>query len=289
LAEQRATPQSYAASTGQAFTDAAWLDDHFTMARPEYEAQLRAVGIRPGWHVLDAASGSGSFLPWLAELVGPTGRVAALDLAPDNTAEVARRLTRSPLPAPVEATTGTLLALPYPDGHFDAAWCANTAQYFTDAELDVALGELRRVVRPGGLVALKDFDGALQRVAPAPPLLMPHFHEMSARAGVVQAQGGLRGPDLLRAFRRAGLVECRFGATLIERVPPLDTATRRLWGGILAFFAPFAEGMPLPEADRAFWAGLRVAGGVERFLDEPDVVLAEGNVLVVGTVPGLTT
>jgi len=41
----------------------------------------------------------------------------------------------------------------------------------------------------------------------------------------------------------------------------------------------------LPEADQAFWARLRAAGGVERFLDEPDVVLTEGNALVVGRVP----
>jgi hypothetical protein len=68
-----ATPPLHASSTGQAMTDGAWLDVHFVTARPEYEAQLRAVGIRPGWRVLDAACGSGAFLPWLAELVGRPG------------------------------------------------------------------------------------------------------------------------------------------------------------------------------------------------------------------------
>ncbi|CAA9556738.1 MAG: hypothetical protein AVDCRST_MAG18-736 [uncultured Thermomicrobiales bacterium] len=90
--EQGTGPGGHASSTGQALTGSDWLDVHFEMARPEYEAQLRAVGIRPGWRVLDAASGAGSFLSWLAELVGPSGRLAALDLAPDNLALVERRV-----------------------------------------------------------------------------------------------------------------------------------------------------------------------------------------------------
>ncbi len=90
--EQDAPAPDHASSTGHGMASGDWLDTHFEAARPEYEAQVRAVGIQPGWRVLDAASGSGSFLPWLAELVGPDGRLAALDLAPDNVALVERRL-----------------------------------------------------------------------------------------------------------------------------------------------------------------------------------------------------
>ncbi len=104
----------HASSTGQTLTGGDWLDNHFEASRPEYEAQLRAVGIRPGWRVLDAACGSGSFLPWLAELVGPGGHLAALDLAPDNVALVEQRVAAWDLPCPVEARVGTVLALPYP-------------------------------------------------------------------------------------------------------------------------------------------------------------------------------
>ena len=35
----------HASSTGQVFTGGEWLDNHFEAARPEYEAQVRAVGI----------------------------------------------------------------------------------------------------------------------------------------------------------------------------------------------------------------------------------------------------
>ena len=194
-------------------------------------------------------------------------------------------IRRGLLPAPVEAVTGTVVALPYPDAHFDAVWFANTSQYFPDGELATVMGELRRVVRPGGLVAVKEFDSAVQRVAPAPPLVMPHFQEASARLGVVQARGGLRGPALMRHLREAGLSDLRFATTLIERTPPLDDATRRFWSGLLGFFASEAAGRAQPDADRAFWSRLREAGGVARLLDDPDLVLAEGAVLVVGRVP----
>ncbi|HEY7908831.1 MAG TPA: hypothetical protein VIC60_08140, partial [Thermomicrobiales bacterium] len=53
----------YASSTGQLMTGSEWLDVHFEASRPEYEAMLRSVGLQPGWHVLDAGSGSGSYLP----------------------------------------------------------------------------------------------------------------------------------------------------------------------------------------------------------------------------------
>src|SRR4051812_14639672 len=101
-AQQSDASGTQASSTGQAFTDGAWLDTHFEVSRPEYEAQLRAVSLRPGWRVLDAACGSGSFLPWLAELVGADGHLAALDLAPDNVALVERRVADWTLPCPVE-------------------------------------------------------------------------------------------------------------------------------------------------------------------------------------------
>jgi arsenite methyltransferase len=68
-------------SSGQMATGAAWLDAHFEAFRPEYEQCVRLAAFQPGWRVLDAGCGSGSFLPSLAESVGPTGSLGAVDLA----------------------------------------------------------------------------------------------------------------------------------------------------------------------------------------------------------------
>src|SRR4051794_24406341 len=102
----------HAASTGLIFTSAAFLDVHFEACRPEYEAMLRSVGLQPGWRVLDAGCGGGSYLPLIAEAVGPGGAIAALDLAPETVAIVERLAADLGSATPIEARVGSLLALP---------------------------------------------------------------------------------------------------------------------------------------------------------------------------------
>lgn len=62
---------------------AATWDGHIT---DETRARLRAIvaglGIAPGSTVLDVGTGTGVLLPFLAEAVGPEGRVVAVDFAP---------------------------------------------------------------------------------------------------------------------------------------------------------------------------------------------------------------
>jgi arsenite methyltransferase len=194
----------HASSQGQSMAAAGWLDVHFEAMRPEYEAMLRSVGLQPGWHVLDAGCGGGSFLPLLAGAVGPAGRVAALDLAPENIATVQARLDGWALPCPVDARVGSVLALPYPDRHFDAVWCAAVVQYLSDVELATALRELRRVVRPGGLVAVKEADLTVENFAPGDPGLLWRLL-IAARERDPNIRGMLRTPMLRRWLERAGL------------------------------------------------------------------------------------
>jgi ubiquinone/menaquinone biosynthesis C-methylase UbiE len=59
-------------------------------------------------------------------------------------------------------------------------------QYLDDGELERALAELRRVVRPGGVVAVKDLDASLVTVRPGDPF---RFAESSRRARPPRAGG----------------------------------------------------------------------------------------------------
>ena len=280
------TPNSFASSTGHELASGDWLDIHFEANRPEYEAQFKAVGIQPGWYVLDAACGSGSYLPWLADLTGSHGRIASLDLAPENVALIEQRVAGWGLPCPVEARVGNVLALPYPDDVFDAVWFANTTQYMTDEELEVALAELRRVVRPGGLVAIKESDGTMIRVLPAPPGLGLRLVQAAANSGNVRLAGCLRAPSLPGWLRRAGLVEVWGRTTVIERTAPLDAVARRFWHDALTHFATLTEDLDLPAADQDVWTQLGDPARLECFLDDPECSIIEGNFLTIGAVPG---
>lgn len=285
--EQQDATHRHATSTGQALSQPEWLDTHFEACRPEYEAMLRSVGIQSGWRLLDAGCGSGSQLPLLAELVGPTGDVAAIDLAPENVAAVRGRVADWGLACPVAVEVGSLTALPYPEGHFDAVWCANVAQFFTDEELLTVLAELRRVVRPDGLVGIKDVDMALVRLYPADPFLVSHLAEVSIRGSQVatESRGSLRGRELRRWLERAGLVDVWQRATLIERWAPLRPVERQLWGDWLAFLAELAEERGVPASDLEVWQTLRDPSSPGHLLNHPDFYACEGQVVAVGRVP----
>lgn len=84
------TKDSAGPSQGHPASDVGWFDTKFQMAEPEYLAVVRAAGFQPSWHVLDAGCGTGSFLPALADIVGRTGRITAMDLAPESVATVCR-------------------------------------------------------------------------------------------------------------------------------------------------------------------------------------------------------
>jgi ubiquinone/menaquinone biosynthesis C-methylase UbiE len=269
---------THEASTGHILASADWLDLHFTACRPEYEALVRAAGFQQGWRVLDAGCGSGSFLPMLGEIVGPSGRLAALDLAGENIEAVAARLAAHPLACPVQTRVGSIGTLPYLDDYFDGVWCAAVLQYLPDDALLPALAELRRVVRPGGLVAVKDYDSSLQRMHSRNPYLDAHIMEEGA-----MFHGAHRGPDLRAWLRRAGLEDVRLTHALAEHWAPLAPAKRAFMANSLAMMAEIAAGLDLPEDEQAEWAA--IGADPRRVLDDPDFYFREGHVLAVGRVP----
>ncbi|HEY8597621.1 MAG TPA: class I SAM-dependent methyltransferase [Thermomicrobiales bacterium] len=272
-----------------ALDDAEWLDTHFAACQPEYEAQLRAVGIKQGWHVLDAGCGGGSHLPLLAELVGPSGKIAAFDLEQANLDAALALLSRLDCPSPVVPQRGSITALPYPDNAFDAVWCANVVQHLDDAALAVALAEFRRVVRPGGLVAVKDMDMSLWRIAPADPLLIAALSRASLReresTAARETHGSLRGRTLRSYLNGAGLAETWQRTTLIERWQPLRPVERRLWTEWLAHLAALAGARGLAGEELAGWEAVADADAPGHPLNDPNCYLCEGQVLAVGRVP----
>ena len=116
--------------------------DAYERGRPEYpEAAVRhVVGLlAPEAAVLDLAAGTGKLTrPLLASGL----RVTAVE----PVAEM-----RAALPAEARALEGTAEAIPLPDGSVDAVTVGQAFHWFDG---DAALGEIARVLRPGGLLAL---------------------------------------------------------------------------------------------------------------------------------------
>lgn len=108
--------------------------------------------LRPGLDVLDVGSGPGTITVELADLVAP-GRVVGLDMSEDVVRQ-ASELATSRGTANVEFVTGSVYELPYPDAAFDVVHAHQVLQHVGDPVR--ALAEMRRVTRPGGLVAARD-------------------------------------------------------------------------------------------------------------------------------------
>jgi arsenite methyltransferase len=268
------TRSRHESSRGAVLSDAAWLDMHLEACRTEYTEMISWVGFRPGWSVLDVGCGSGSFLPVLRGVVSG-GELHGCDIDPEN----ARLATERGLDSAVAAS---VTALPYADAAFDAVWCANVVEFLSPAELHTAACELRRVVRPGGLVALKDMDVQLLRIHPADPHL-PTRLSMATIADPStsrQALGSLVGRQLGRRLQASGLVDVVQRTWLIERWAPLRPIERQFFAQWFEYLSDLAERLALPASDREQWR--RLAGG--DLLDDPELYVSEGQVLVIGRV-----
>jgi SAM-dependent methyltransferase len=264
---------------------ALWLDAHYLACQPEYEAMLSAAGLQAGWHVLDAGCGSGSFLPLMANLVGPSGRITTIDLSPEHVAAVEALVKSGCFSCLIEPRLGGVTELPDEDNTFEAVWNANVSQYLTDDELHTMLAEFRRVVKPGGLVALKESDITALQFLPAPTTLLWHLFEALVGQGNRQVIGSLRTIELPAWFRRAGLSDICSKTTLVERCAPLRLVEREFFGSLLAWLASQAERLALPPDEKKCWQELGEVDSPQHILNASDFYWREAHILVVGRVP----
>ncbi len=120
------------------------------MFAPWASTLIDLAGVQPGERVLDVACGTGVVARLAATRTGADGQVVGLDLNPAMLA-VARSLP--PISgAPITWVEASALAMPLPDGAFDAVLCQHGLQQFPDRP--AALGEMRRVLDRGGRLAL---------------------------------------------------------------------------------------------------------------------------------------
>ena len=118
---------------------------------------VEIAGVAPGDAVLDVAAGRGAVLFPAAARVGPRGRVVGIDLAPgmvdETQAAIARRGVANAEMHPMDAE-----ALAFEAATFDRVLCSFAVFWFPN--LDRALAEMRRVLRPAGTVGFAFARGA---------------------------------------------------------------------------------------------------------------------------------
>lgn len=167
---------------------------------PFAQALVAWSNLRPGQIVVDVGCGTGAAARYAAAALGPAGRVIGVDVN-RGMIEVAR--SRPPAQgAPIEWYQESAYQLPFPDQTADVVMCAQTLQFLTDRHQ--ALAEMRRILRPGGRLAV-----SLWRPLDENPyfqaLLAAVTHYLgSETAGGLQAAFALTGAAEIRALLAGG-------------------------------------------------------------------------------------
>ena len=113
-------------------------------------------GVRLGDRVLDLAGGTGDIAALLSRTVGDRGQVVLTDINAAMLDVGRRRLEDRGIVGNVRYALADAERLPFADRHFDAVTIAFGLRNVTDK--DAALGEIHRVLRPGGRALILEFS-----------------------------------------------------------------------------------------------------------------------------------
>lgn len=188
-------------------------------------AAYLAGELRPGLDLLDVGCGPGTITVDFARLLGP-GRVIGIDLS-DEVLTAARRHAADQR-VDVTFESGDVYELGFDDASFDVVHAHQVLQHLSDPV--AALKEMRRVTRPGGIVAVRDCDYSCFSWAPLDQRLdrWQELYRATARRN-----GGE--PDAARFLKRwaleAGFSDVRASSSTWTFA---DSESCRWWGGLRA-------------------------------------------------------
>lgn len=140
--------------------------------RAEVEAWFLLPHLRPGQRLLDAGCGPGTVTSGLARAVAP-GPATGLDAAAD-VLQLARGRAEQQGLDNLRFVQGDIYALADADGSYDVVYANQLLQHLSEPV--AALREMRRVLRPGGLLGVRDADYAT--MSPFPKF--PEFERWNA-------------------------------------------------------------------------------------------------------------
>lgn len=162
---------------------------------------LDMLELAPGERALELGCGTGVFLPGLAAAVGPAGQVVGLDHNPGFLEEARQRVETAGAGSVVTLEAADAMRLPFPDASFDAVHVERVLMHLEDP--DVALREVRRVLKPGGrFVAAEPDSSGVRTDHPDDPEAMALINAQD----LVQVMQPAIGLELNRRMARAGFV-----------------------------------------------------------------------------------
>lgn len=116
---------------------------------------IERVGVEAGSRVLDLCTGTGAVALRAQRAAGPRGLIVGVDFS-EGMIRKAEEKVRAKGHDGIALTVGDAGLLPFASASFDVVTCSHAMYELTPAARDRALGEIRRVLRPGGRFAMME-------------------------------------------------------------------------------------------------------------------------------------
>jgi SAM-dependent methyltransferase len=256
-----------------------WNHKFVIQTRAATELVVHGTELTRGMRVLDLASGTGEPALSLARAVGPQGRVVATDLVPQML-EAARQNADARGLSNMEFRMADAESLPFADGEFDRVTCRFGIMFFPD--IPKAMGEIRRVLKPGGRICFAVFGSLeenplflvslgpfLKRVKmPPPPPDAPHIFRFADET------------KLANALSLAGFCDV---STNKQRVTfSWPGPAEECWEATRELAAPFKKLIEAIPADQSEEVVREVLEGIRRFQAGDNINLPATVTIAVG-------
>lgn len=123
---------------------------------PASRRRLCSTGLSAGWRCLEVGPGAGSIMKWMGEMVGPTGKVVAIDLSTKFLADQADQNGPN-----VEIRQDDIRTAVFPSRSFDLVHARYVLIHMPDHE--VALDRMLNCLKPGGWMVIVEPDFSASR------------------------------------------------------------------------------------------------------------------------------
>ncbi len=161
---------------------------------------VEMAGIKPGDAVLDVGCGTGNLTLTAKKTAGENGTVVGIDASPEMIAAARKKATRAGSATRFEV--GLIEQIPFPDSTFDSVINRLMVHHLPDDLKQKAFVEVLRVLKPGGLFFIADFN------RPKNPILA-HLSMVMVGHGMAQTNTWA----LPAMLTEAGFVDVQSGKT----------------------------------------------------------------------------
>jgi len=212
---QPSTEREYIPGLGKHFLTPLYdVVHHVFGLRPIHQEMITLAGLRDGHRVLDVGCCTGNLLRTTGKLY-PEVELVGLDPDPKALARAGRKARRAGVD--VRLDRGFAQELPYPDGSFDRVFSSLMLHHLDSTSKDALFAEVRRVLRPDGLLVLAD-------------AVLDDHHGHGHGGG--RRQGGMRGRMREQIRDNVGDAVSRLIAAAGFIVEPTRTMALRIGGKV---------------------------------------------------------